>query len=111
MYCGSCWLWKRRVLSLVDAIAYYHSSRRRVQQVSFASWAVRGLLRHVSPTILCRNSLQASLTVARLVLSRRHRRRHMPVACTSRIEIALARLAQRPSTARQCWQSRGLLEP
>jgi hypothetical protein len=109
--CGRCWLLKHRVQSLADAIARYCSFHRRVRPVSFASWAVRGLLRHVSPAILQCILLHASLTVARLVLCRRHWRRHVSVACTSRIEVALTCLAQRPATARQCWQSRGWLEP
>ena len=55
--------------------------------------------------------LHASLTVARLVFRRGHWRRHVAVACISCIEVALTCLAQRPATARQCWQSRGWLEP
>lgn len=55
--------------------------------------------------------LHASLTIARLVFCRGHWRWHVAVACISRIEVALTCLAQRPATARQCWQSRGWLEP
>lgn len=109
MCCGKCWLSKRRVLSLADAIARCCSFHRRVRRVSFASWAVRGLLRHVSPAL--HPLLHASLTVARLVFCRGHWRWHVSVACISRIEVALTCLAQRPATARQCWQSRGWLEP
>lgn len=111
MHCGNCSLLIQQTQSWVNAIAR-SSFRLRVRPVSFVSGVVQVLLHCISNAILSSIASHTSLTSARLVLCCRHGRRHVGVPRITRIEIALARLAQRPpSTRHHGWQSRGWFQP
>lgn len=107
MCCGNCSLLIQQIQSLVNAIA--HSSfRLRVRPKSSVWWEARVLACCVSIASIPNILSHTSLTSARLVFCCRHWRRHVAVPRVTRIEVALARLAQRPpSTRHHGWQSRG----